>query len=65
MIPAETGGPAVVTDFPHDVTDIEHLWIPMSDGTRLSARIWLPEGAENAPAWSTTPRAARTSPGRC
>jgi predicted acyl esterase len=25
------------------------LWIPLSDGARLSARIWLPEDAEDAP----------------
>jgi putative CocE/NonD family hydrolase len=28
---------------------IEHTWIPMPDGTRLAARIWLPAGAEAAP----------------
>ncbi len=25
------------------------MWIPLSDGVRLSARIWLPEDAEDAP----------------
>ena len=39
----------VVSEFPHEVQEIEHLWIPMSDGVRLSARIWMPEGAEEAP----------------
>lgn len=29
---------------------IDHQWIPLSDGTRLSARIWLPEGARQNPA---------------
>jgi len=28
---------------------IEHTWIPMSDGCRLAARIWLPEDAETSP----------------
>jgi putative CocE/NonD family hydrolase len=28
---------------------IEHAWVPMPDGTRLAARIWLPEDAETAP----------------
>jgi putative CocE/NonD family hydrolase len=28
---------------------IENLWIPMSDGVRLSARIWLPDGAQRTP----------------
>lgn len=27
----------------------EHLLIPMEDGTRLSAKIWIPEGAEQNP----------------
>ena len=25
------------------VTMTEHLWVPLSDGTRLAARLWLPE----------------------
>ncbi|MFV0473450.1 MAG: CocE/NonD family hydrolase [Pikeienuella sp.] len=29
---------------------IENQWIPLKDGTRLAARIWMPEGAEAAPA---------------
>lgn len=28
---------------------IEHVWIPMSDGIRLSARLWLPSSADRAP----------------
>ena len=28
---------------------IETVWIPMPDGTRLAARLWLPEGAHKAP----------------
>ncbi len=28
---------------------IEHGWIPLSDGTRLAARIWMPDGADTAP----------------
>jgi len=28
----------------------ENIWIPLSDGTRLAARLWLPEGADAAPA---------------
>jgi putative CocE/NonD family hydrolase len=37
------------TDFPRKVREIEHTWIPLSDGTRLAARIWLPEDAEADP----------------
>ncbi len=35
--------------FPHTVRELEHLWIPLPDGTRLAARIWLPDGAEETP----------------
>src|SRR3984885_10065093 len=40
---------AVRSEFPHRVRVIRHEWIPMPDGCRLAARIWLPEGAERAP----------------
>ena len=39
----------VVKDFPHGVRTIENAWIPMADGTRLAARIWLPADAEAQP----------------
>ena len=39
----------VITEFPRPVREIEHAWIPLSDGTRLAARIWLPEDAEQNP----------------
>ncbi|MFX0545753.1 CocE/NonD family hydrolase [Roseovarius sp. S1116L3] len=38
-----------VTEFPHPVREIEHTEITMPDGTRLAARIWMPEDAEGAP----------------
>ena len=31
------------------VTVTEHLWITLVDGTRLAARLWLPDGAATAP----------------
>ncbi len=34
---------------PRRVEVIEHAWIPMSDGCRLSARLWLPEHAQAHP----------------
>ncbi|MXZ80977.1 MAG: CocE/NonD family hydrolase [Gammaproteobacteria bacterium] len=37
------------TDFPRKVREIENTWIPMPDGTRLAARIWLPEDAVDDP----------------
>ena len=38
-----------VDEFPHRVMEIEHIWIPMPDSTRLSAKIWMPEDAEQSP----------------
>ncbi|MER9978167.1 hypothetical protein [Mesorhizobium sp. M0085] len=37
----------IVTDFPRKVREIENVFIPLSDGTRLAARVWLPEDAES------------------
>ncbi|CDX52924.1 Peptidase S15 [Mesorhizobium plurifarium] len=34
---------------PRKVREIENIWIPMSDGTRIAARVWLPDDAENDP----------------
>jgi hypothetical protein len=31
------------------IRDLENVWIPMADGCRLAARIWMPEGAQAAP----------------
>lgn len=39
----------VVTDLPHRVLHTENAWVPMSDGTRLAARIWMPEDAPTSP----------------
>ena len=36
-------------DFPHTITILENVWIPLTDGTRLAARIWLPETAAQHP----------------
>lgn len=38
------------TDFPHKVKVIENLWVPLPDGTRLAAKVWLPEDAGPVPA---------------
>jgi len=34
---------------PRNVRSIENVWIPMPDGVRIAARIWLPEDAERNP----------------
>ncbi len=35
--------------FARKVREIETCWIPIADGTRLAARLWLPEDAEQNP----------------
>ena len=39
----------VVTSLPHAVTEDEHVWIPVADGTRLAARIWRPVSSDDEP----------------
>ena len=39
----------IVDTFPRVVKEIQTLWIPMSDGCRLAARVWLPEDADTRP----------------
>jgi putative CocE/NonD family hydrolase len=39
----------VVERFPRNVRCLDPVFIPMSDGTRLAATIWLPEDAEQKP----------------
>ncbi len=41
--------PNTETNFPHPIRVIEHIWIPMSDGANLAARIWLPLDAKKNP----------------
>ncbi|MES1151784.1 MAG: CocE/NonD family hydrolase, partial [Dongia sp.] len=39
----------VVARFSNSVRRIEHFWITLKDGCRLSARMWLPDDAETNP----------------
>jgi uncharacterized protein len=39
----------VVTSLPYEITEEEHVWIPVSDGTRLAARIWRPVCSDDEP----------------
>ncbi|EPX85697.1 CocE/NonD family hydrolase [Salipiger mucosus] len=39
----------IETELPRPVRELEHVEIPMPDGTRLAARIWMPEDAETRP----------------
>ena len=46
----EDGGAVIRgTDETHEVGIVEHAWVEMSDGCRLAAKLWLPEGAESEP----------------
>jgi putative CocE/NonD family hydrolase len=38
-----------ISPLPRPVRAIENVWIPMRDGARLAARIWLPENADAEP----------------
>ncbi|MDF0601567.1 CocE/NonD family hydrolase [Psychromarinibacter sp. C21-152] len=38
-----------VTEFPHEIVEEENVFIPVTDGLHLSARIWRPKGSEEAP----------------
>ncbi len=39
----------IVQTFPHRGEEVENLWIPLGDGTRLAARLWLPADARRRP----------------
>ena len=39
----------VIRDFPCRIEEIKHVWIPMTDGCRLSARIWRPKDSHQNP----------------
>ncbi|WP_410565110.1 hypothetical protein [Amycolatopsis sp. cmx-4-61] len=39
-----------VTSLPHGITEEDHVRIPVSDGTVLSARIWRPASSDTGPA---------------
>jgi uncharacterized protein len=39
----------IITQFPYEICELEHVLIPLSDGVRLAARIWLPTDASRDP----------------
>ncbi|MBF0278797.1 MAG: CocE/NonD family hydrolase [SAR324 cluster bacterium] len=41
--------PEIKEKFLYNVRNIENCWIPVGDGCRLAARIWLPDDAEQSP----------------
>ncbi|MUV37239.1 putative serine esterase [Lentibacillus sp. JNUCC-1] len=46
---SDTGDRHIKTDFPREIEKWELVWIPMSDGAKLAATIWLPKDAEQHP----------------
>jgi predicted acyl esterase len=38
-----------ITKFPRKIKEIKNFWIPMSDGTKLAARMFIPTDAEKNP----------------
>lgn len=41
--------PRYTDQTPHAIREVENIWVPMPDGTRLAAKLWLPEDAEANP----------------
>src|SRR3546814_5176814 len=39
----------IAEEFPCRFTETEDCWIPLPDGVRLAAKLWLPEGAHEKP----------------
>ncbi|GAA3707392.1 CocE/NonD family hydrolase [Zhihengliuella alba] len=39
----------IVEELPHPVRTVENVFIPLRDGARLAARLWMPEDAEQEP----------------
>ena len=46
---SESNNRRTVTTYPREVIKMDHVWIPMSDGAKLAATIWLPKDAEENP----------------
>jgi putative CocE/NonD family hydrolase len=40
---------SIISELPQPVRVIDNTWIPLADGCRLAARLWLPETAERHP----------------
>ena len=38
-----------IKDFPRKIKEVENFWIPLSDGTKLAARMFIPKDAEKNP----------------
>jgi predicted acyl esterase len=49
----------IIRDVTDKVQSVELAWIPMSDGRRLAARLWLPRDAERNPVPAMAPIVSR------
>lgn len=49
LVAADPANLDICSDFPNTIRVVEDLRIPLSHGSRLSARMWLPENAESCP----------------
>ncbi len=49
MPEAPTAVTTILRDVDGKFREIELQWIPMSDGRRLAARLWIPNGADATP----------------
>ncbi|MEM7332984.1 MAG: CocE/NonD family hydrolase [Chloroflexota bacterium] len=49
MFPDNAFDIEIKKDFPFAVGVWDEVWIPLSDGVRLAARIWMPKGANRSP----------------
>lgn len=49
-MPEEIRAKEIITKFPYQVKVVENEWITLSDGVRLSSRLWLPESEAPLPA---------------
>ena len=38
-----------ISDFPRKTREVENFWIPMADGVKLAARMWIPKDADKNP----------------
>jgi putative CocE/NonD family hydrolase len=62
QLPALARDPSSLPTRTHEVHEIENTWIPMRDGVKLAARIWMPANARQHPVpaiWNYCPYFAR------
>lgn len=38
-----------ITEYPHEIIEEENVWVPVTDGLKLAARIWRPKNSGDTP----------------